>query len=194
MPRVTSEYKEYTKRRILEEAARKFSEKGVKSTSMTEIAAALDMSKPVIYQYFRGKEALMEEVLKEAFDAYYGELLNEIKKRDPAIFTTGALYDTMWGNMIWSPVLVNDICGELCKNPELGKKILGAYTGIIIDVTNEFTEYQKLGLIDESYDPELLAVGLFGLLEGIGMQQMFCVDSVRAKAAWIQYIKAVFKQ
>jgi AcrR family transcriptional regulator len=58
---------------LLSTAAEIFSKRGFRATSMKEIAAAVGMSKPTIYHYFRSKEELLvriySDVLDESLDA-----------------------------------------------------------------------------------------------------------------------------
>ncbi|GAB2628887.1 TetR/AcrR family transcriptional regulator [Prescottella soli] len=56
--------------RVLAGAADIFSKQGYRATSMNEIAAAVDLSKPTLYHYFRNKEELLirlyEDVMNES--------------------------------------------------------------------------------------------------------------------------------
>jgi AcrR family transcriptional regulator len=58
--------------RILEAALEKFSAYGIARTSMADIAAAADMSRPALYLHFRNKEeifrATLESVLQHAYE------------------------------------------------------------------------------------------------------------------------------
>lgn len=51
-----------TKDRILEEAARLFTQKGYEATSVQDLAEALGLSKAALYHYFRSKEEILYEV------------------------------------------------------------------------------------------------------------------------------------
>lgn len=53
------------RRQILDVALKAFSSSGYHNTSMTDIADALSMTKPVVYQYFDSKRELYLELLKE---------------------------------------------------------------------------------------------------------------------------------
>jgi AcrR family transcriptional regulator len=55
--------------RILQEAARLFGESGYSGTRMTDIAAAIGVTKPIIYRHFESKQVL--------FDHWVGESLGE---------------------------------------------------------------------------------------------------------------------
>ncbi len=53
------------RRQILDVALKAFSTSGYHNTSMTDIADALSMTKPVVYQYFDSKRELYLELLEE---------------------------------------------------------------------------------------------------------------------------------
>jgi AcrR family transcriptional regulator len=57
-------------REIVAVATRLFLEKGYDATSMEEVAAAMGVSKPTIYEDFNGKQVLLEAVVDHAIKAY----------------------------------------------------------------------------------------------------------------------------
>ena len=60
---------------LIEVARRLFAEKGVEGTSVEEIAASAEVSKPVVYEHFGGKEGLYAVVV----DREVGYLLAKIE-------------------------------------------------------------------------------------------------------------------
>ncbi len=64
------------RRKILVCATGFFSQRGYRATSMSEIAAAVGLSKPTMYHYFRDKEQILvrlyEEVMADALDNAHG--------------------------------------------------------------------------------------------------------------------------
>lgn len=61
MPRVTEEYREAKKTRIVEAALRAFGRSGFQATSMADIIAESGMSAGAIYAYFPGKADIIAE-------------------------------------------------------------------------------------------------------------------------------------
>src|SRR5512135_2137577 len=55
------------RQRLLEGATELFTRKGYASTTVREIVAAAGVSKPVLYYYFRNKEGIYLELMREAF-------------------------------------------------------------------------------------------------------------------------------
>lgn len=59
---------EAQRRRVLSESAEIFSRRGFRATSMNEIAAAVGLSKPTLYHYFRSKEELLVRIYTDVLD------------------------------------------------------------------------------------------------------------------------------
>jgi TetR/AcrR family transcriptional regulator len=55
------------RQRLLEGATELFTRKGYAATTVREIVAAAGVSKPVLYYYFRNKEGIYLELMREAF-------------------------------------------------------------------------------------------------------------------------------
>ena len=60
--------KDDTRQRILEVAARLFTERGYAGTSVRDIAAELGIANPSLYYHFRSKGALLAELLSEPLE------------------------------------------------------------------------------------------------------------------------------
>ncbi len=62
MPRVSNEHLEARRRQILTAAYRCFGERGFHKTTMRDICRAADLSAGAVYNYFSGKEEIVEAV------------------------------------------------------------------------------------------------------------------------------------
>lgn len=65
MPKVSSEYEQAQRERILEGAAQCFADKGYRQTSIDEIARNLGISKGAVYIYFKSKEELFVAIFAQ---------------------------------------------------------------------------------------------------------------------------------
>lgn len=72
-PRDTAAY-----RRILEAAEACFGTLGFQKTTVVEIAAAAQVSKPLVYRYFESKEHLYEVVISRVVEGWNEELVAEL--------------------------------------------------------------------------------------------------------------------
>jgi len=72
--------KDKTREVLLDKAAQMFSRQGYQSTSLKEIAAAVDMKAGSLYYHFASKEALMAEVLDRSIQFISDTVAEEIEK------------------------------------------------------------------------------------------------------------------
>lgn len=70
---------EGTRRAILEAAQRIFVDKGVGSTSMTDIAKAAGVTKSLIHHHFGSKDELWRAVKQASFEQYFAQMLEIIR-------------------------------------------------------------------------------------------------------------------
>ena len=61
-------------RRLLDSAMALFSEKGYAATSIREIIERADVTRPVLYYYFKNKEDLFRHIVEASFDEFVGDL------------------------------------------------------------------------------------------------------------------------
>ena len=69
-----------TKELILEEALKQFSQKGFDGTSMSDIAAPLEISKAALYKHYKSKQEIFDKIIDARWDELNnyqnGDLLN----------------------------------------------------------------------------------------------------------------------
>lgn len=71
-----------TRERLLDAALTLFASKGFAATSVREIIEATEVTRPVLYYYFKSKQDLFEQVVRWKHDDAYRELEQSISKRD----------------------------------------------------------------------------------------------------------------
>lgn len=74
MPRVSQQYEQAQRQRIVDGAALVFADHGYALTTIDQICLALKISKGALYVYFQSKEELFIAVLKTIFDRRYASL------------------------------------------------------------------------------------------------------------------------
>lgn len=107
-----------TKEKLLIKALELFNEKGIRNTSLREIATAVGISKPAIYNHFSGKEEMIDELYKycrERSKNESGESLQKIfEKYAPkgasvllyeVIVSYGSFYDNEIARLFWNMIL-----------------------------------------------------------------------------------------
>ncbi|WP_038069237.1 TetR/AcrR family transcriptional regulator [Thermus scotoductus] len=74
-----------TRDRILEEAARLFTERGYEATSVQDLAEALGLSKAALYHHFRSKEEVLYEISLQALEGLRRQGERALSEPDPKV-------------------------------------------------------------------------------------------------------------
>jgi len=82
MPRISLEYEQTQKKRIIEGAAKVFAEYGYRQTTMDQICQTLKISKGAVYIYFKNKEDLFVSTMDFIFQKRYELLLSSYEQTD----------------------------------------------------------------------------------------------------------------
>jgi AcrR family transcriptional regulator len=126
-----------------------FAERGLEGTSIEEIAARADVSKPVVYGHFGGKEGLYAVVVDrevERFLAMATRLLEGEDKVEKFEVAAVELLRYIQDNSDGFRILVRD------SNPSSGS---GTYASLISDIAGQVEYLLGDVLADRGYDPKL---------------------------------------
>ena len=134
---------------LLDVGRRLFAERGLEGTSIEEIAARADVSKPVVYEHFGGKEGLYAVVVDrevERFLAMATRLLEGDDKMEKFEVAAVELLRYIQDNSDGFRILVRD------SNPSSGS---GTYASLISDIAGQVEYILGDVLADRGYDPKL---------------------------------------
>jgi AcrR family transcriptional regulator len=84
MPKVIPEYKEAAKDRIIKAAFKIFTKKGYHESTMDDIAKEIGVSKGALYQYFKNKRELLNEIVLSYHTMFRDVLRASFGKQDSA--------------------------------------------------------------------------------------------------------------
>jgi AcrR family transcriptional regulator len=188
MPKVTQEYKELVRIRILESAHRVFSEKGYHEATMDEIAEGLGLSKPALYRYYTSKDELFREILELFIQATAKALRESFKSSrfDPETFFS--LTDK-WG---WTPNLFFSAAAEAPRNRKLRQIFSDGYKTAVEMVETFIEELGNRGILKEGANSRLLAMGAIALQDGLLIGEVVGLSRQETRNAFIETIQAIF--
>ena len=83
MPRISSQYEQAQKKRIIDGASQVFADHGYRLTTMDQICQALQLSKGAIYIYFKSKEDLFISALQAIYERRFAILSTAYQANDP---------------------------------------------------------------------------------------------------------------
>jgi AcrR family transcriptional regulator len=134
---------------LLDIGRRLFAERGLDGTSIEEIAARADVSKPVVYEHFGGKEGLYAVVVDrevERFIAMATRLLSGDDTMEKFEVAAVELLRYIEDNSDGFRILVRD------SNPSSGS---GTFASLISDIASQVEYILGDVLKDRGYDPKL---------------------------------------
>ncbi|MFA6508599.1 MAG: TetR family transcriptional regulator, partial [Treponemataceae bacterium] len=156
--------KEERRKLILETTKRLIIEKGVAAFSMQDIADAIELSKATLYLYFLNKEAILEELFRDATD-YFVEYVEE---RIPENASGLECIRVLWGSYlslygesgddivltgIWKAVDPTFIAKDPSQDSPLRKPVRPMVDLIIKALRRGVAD----GSLDQDIDPEHIA-------------------------------------
>ncbi|MGB8454029.1 MAG: TetR/AcrR family transcriptional regulator [Anaerocolumna sp.] len=101
MPRVSHEYEQTQKKRIIEGSAKVFAEYGYRQTTMDKICQTLKISKGAVYIYFKNKEELFVSTMDFIFQRRYDLLSSAFEQTDPLPVKFEKIFNCL-GNLVSS--------------------------------------------------------------------------------------------
>jgi AcrR family transcriptional regulator len=134
---------------LLDIGRRLFAERGLDGTSIEEIAARADVSKPVVYEHFGGKEGLYAAVVDREVERFLAMATRLLSGHDTmAKFEVAAveLLRYIQDNSDGFRILVRD------SNPSSGS---GTYASLISDIAGQVEYILGDVLKERGYDPKL---------------------------------------
>jgi AcrR family transcriptional regulator len=151
-PRRPQKRSQRNRQRILAAAERLFAERGYSDTSIDAVAEAVGMHQPGIYYYYPNKQALYEEVVREAIVSLDDRIKELLVSSDPPEERLLASV-TAWVDLLAErPTLAHLILHESAKTdsnaiarilPEMGARVqtlvAGAFRELGIDATPDDT-------------------------------------------------------
>ncbi len=188
MPKVTLEYKELVRTRILESAHRVFSQKGYREATMDEIAGGLGLSKPALYRYYKSKEELFREILGLFIEATAKALRESFKdsRFDPETFFR--IIDK-WG---WTPNLFFSAASEAPRNRKLRKIFSDGYKTAVDMVETFIEELKNRGIIKDGANSRLIAMGAIAIQDGLLIGEVVGLSRQETRNAFVDTIQAIF--
>lgn len=165
------------KTNFLSKATQLFIENGAKSVTMDEIAKEFGISKKTLYQKYKNKEELLEEVLKYKLQ----EVIKRLKYLDENI-------DNAVARMFCRDEEIDKVSHS--NNNILIRQLLKYYPAIfhkhMLNFSTKFSEVlvhniekgRKQGLYREDFDPELYAKLFFQLVMSYDSSPYFDVELI----------------
>ena len=174
MAKKTKEEAQETRNAILDAAEVVFQERGVSRTSLAEIAAAAGVTRGAIYWHFKNKEDLFNAMIERIVGAVERKLaeLRERNDDNPVrLIRDLSLYyvdrvanDPRYLKLVDITLHKCEYVGEMAGIRDTHLECGNRYHLLSIEC---FSEAQKKGLLRPGVDPNMAAIGLIAIVDGL---------------------------
>jgi AcrR family transcriptional regulator len=190
-PKLPKEYSDFRRRQILTSAWECFAEKGYSETTVREIAKRMDASTGVIYNFFKGKEEILEAIQGWSIEnnkQIFGQMGQKGSVRE-------AIAEFFRNNFECGPVeevkkssRANiSLLSEAVKKEKIKAMFSSSYDFMEENLAGFFKEGKKRKEIISNMDPTVMAGFLIALLLGLQLQ-LALIDRL-GNRAYIENIK-----
>ncbi len=192
-PKVTTQYKNELREKILESAIECFAKTGFDRTKMDDIANLSDVSKGTLYLYFKSKEDLFYGICQSSLKKIKDQLNGMLITKENLASDAEKFYDYFQKEVSsYHNLVLLEMSVMATRNPRL-KKVLTQHRVNRHQVISEFIEVQiKKGFARKDIDKDAIASGLIGLYEGLVINKVMGVEDSTNRKAWSDTIRAIF--
>ncbi|HEX2170503.1 MAG TPA: TetR/AcrR family transcriptional regulator [Nitrososphaera sp.] len=192
-PKVTTQYKNELREKILESAIECFAKTGFDRTKMDDIANLSDVSKGTLYLYFKSKEDLFYGICQSSLKKIKDQLNGMLITKENLAADAEKFYDYFQKEVNpYHNLVLLEMSVMATRNPRL-RKVLMQHRVNRHQVISEFIEVQiKKGFARKDVDKDAIASGLIGLYEGLVINKVMGVEDSTNRKAWSDTIRAIF--
>jgi AcrR family transcriptional regulator len=189
-PKVTQQYKENIKNKIIESAISRFSKYGYDKSRMDDIAKTAKLSKGTLYLYFKNKEELFNAISERNTNELKNQLSKLFQNSDNDLITSiqnfyEDINDQGYGMFF-------EIISESSRNKNL-KKLLYKERKKILDIIIDYLNILKeKGYIKKDIEITEIAYGFLSLYDGLKINKLLGIDEDQNKNTWYRIVKTIF--
>ena len=193
MPRVIPQYKEAAKEKIIQSAFQVFTKKGYQTTTMDDIAKEVGVSKAALYQYFKNKKELLNEIVL-SYHTMIREVIRTAIERQDAHNLAEEVQGAILKKYRLHHEMLFEIIAIAAHDEEIKQSLKSEYekdTALLKELLQKQIDSGKMAT---KIDAETLAQLFIALYVGMAMKVIMGDDSVEIHKAWSNAIGAMINQ
>jgi AcrR family transcriptional regulator len=190
MPKVIPEYKEAAKDRIVKAAFKIFTKKGYHESTMDDIAKEIGVSKGALYQYFKNKRELLNEIVLSYHTMFRDVLRNSFEKQDSSIIGEEGSEALLKKYRLHHEMFF-EVIAIASHDEEIKKSLKNEYEKDINLIEEYFLKQKKNGKLSLKIEANTLAQLYIAVYVGMAMKVIMGDDSVEIHRVWSKAIAAM---
>ncbi|MDD1724498.1 MAG: TetR/AcrR family transcriptional regulator [Methanospirillum sp.] len=186
MPKLFPTYRDEIRKKIITEAFAVFLEKGFEKTTLDEIAARLEVTKPALYRYFKNKDDLFMASIVEIGVAEYEHFQEILFTGDDIMANAGTYFDAVLAFSWKYQILTLDIFKMMRRNRSFRDLHPDYHEKFILMMQTGFEGQIQKGIIHPDFDSRTLAILCSSLIGGLVHFSIEETNIVEAKEIWLK--------
>lgn len=192
MPKLFPSYRDEIRKKIINEAFNVFLEKGFEKTTLDEIAARLEVTKPALYRYFKNKDELFMSSIVESARTKYEQVQMILFTGDDIMANANAYFDEVLAFSKKYQILMMDVFVAMRGNKSFQELHPDYHERFIQMMQVGFEEQIQKRIIHTDFDSRTLAILCSSLTAGLIHFVIEGPDIIEAKDVWLKgYAKLV---
>jgi AcrR family transcriptional regulator len=190
MPKVIPQYKEAAKERIINAAFQVFTKKGYQEATMDDIAKEVGVSKAALYQYFKNKKELLNEIVR-SYHTMFREVLRATLEKQGSQSLAEEGSNALLKKYRLHHEMLFEIIAIAAHDEEIKQSLKCEYEKDIQLLKELLQNQMNKTKIIFKIDTETLAQLFIALYVGMAMKVIMGDDSVEIHRAWSNAIGAM---
>ncbi len=195
-PRMSPAHEEARREEILEAAYRCFSARGLRNTTMKDVADEAGLSAGALYRYFEGKEALFRELATRAAGRRGAALagLEEASGPEGLASVVAGMMESLEGPGAERSVRLDvRLWAEALDDPDVARAVRSALASVREPVADHVRLEREAGRVPDTLDPEAVGRVVVSLLVGLELQRAHedGGEGDRAQRAYREVVRAL---
>ncbi len=190
MPKVIPQYKEAAKERIINSAFQVFTKKGYQEATMDDIAKEVGVSKAALYQYFKNKKELLNEIVL-SYHTMFREVLRATLEKPGSQSLAEEGSDALLKKYRLHHEMLFEIVAIAAHDEEIKQSLKCEYEKDIQLLKELLQNQMRNTKVRFKIDIETLAQLFLALYVGMAMKVIMGDDSVEIHRAWSNAIGAM---
>jgi AcrR family transcriptional regulator len=190
MPKVIPEYKEVAKERIVKAAFKVFTEKGYHHSTMDNIAKEMGVSKGALYQYFKNKKEVLNEIVV-SYHMMFREVLTASfeAKGNSTIAEEGS--ESLLQKYRLHHEMFFEVIAIAGHDEEIKQSLRSEYEKDIKLISEFFLKQKQEGKLALKIEADTLAQLYIALYVGMAMKVIMGDDSFEIHRVWSNAISSM---
>jgi AcrR family transcriptional regulator len=193
MPKVIPEYKEAAKDRIIKAAFKIFTKKGYHATTMDDIAKEIGVSKAALYQYFKNKKEILNEIVHSYHTMFREVLRASFEKQSSQAMTEEGSHALLKKYRLHHEMLF-ELIAIAGHDEEIKQSLKTEYEKDVKLLEEFMNKLMADGKISLKIPANTLAQLYVALYIGMAMKVIMGDDSVEIHRVWSNAIAAMISE